>query len=223
MIMNRKKLIPGQNGILTAVLLGSCLMLSGCGRQEAEFVEALDQVIQAEAPEQKKDIPEQEEKPQETEIYVDVCGAVTNPGVYALEADSRVFQAIEKAGGLLEEAAGEYVNRAQALRDGQQIYIPTREEAEALTLPAEETGTYTGENSGANALSSNGTEETKVNLNTADVPALMTLNGIGESKARAILAYREEHGGFSSIEELMNVQGIKEGTFTKIKDNVVVE
>ena len=142
-----------------------------------------------------------------------------------MEPDSRVFQAIEKAGGLRKEAAGEYVNRAQALSDGQQIYIPTREEAEAhaLSIPSEEAGTHTDEPPGFAASSANGTKGAKINLNTADVPALITLNGIGESKAQAILAYREEHGGFSSIEELMNVQGIKEGTFTKIKDNIVVE
>ena len=66
-------------------------------------------------------------------------------------------------------------------------------------------------------------ENGKVNLNTADAAALQTLSGIGESKAQAILAYREEHGGFSSIEELMDVPGIKENTFIKIKDKIAVE
>ena len=89
---------------------------------------------------------------------------------------------------------------------------------------------HPGQNSGNAAVSGGSSsdspqsgEEAKVNLNTADAEALMTLSGIGEAKAEAILAYREEHGGFSSIEEIMNVSGIKESTFSKIKDKISVE
>ncbi|MDO4340521.1 MAG: helix-hairpin-helix domain-containing protein [Eubacteriales bacterium] len=153
----------------------------------------------------------------EAEIYVDVCGAVAEPGVYSLKPGSRVFQAIELAGGLLPEAAAEYVNRAKGLTDGEQVYIPTREEAETgdllITAPQPE------KQEAASASETGG----KVNLNTADAEELMTLKGIGATRADAILAYRAEHGGFSSIEEIMNVQGIKEGTFEKIKDNIAVE
>lgn len=152
-------------------------------------------------------------------IYVDVCGAVARPGVYALDPGSRVFQAIETAGGFLPEAAGTYINQAQTLSDGQQIYVPTKEEAQEMS--------HTGQNntagSGSPSDSPQGSEDAKVNLNTADADALMTLSGIGEAKAEAILAYREEHGGFSSIEEIMNVSGIKESTFSKIKDKISVE
>lgn len=162
---------------------------------------------------------------QEPRIYVDVCGAVASPGVYELEADSRVFQALEAAGGCLPEAAGEYVNRAGRLEDGQQIYIPTREEAEndpSLKGPLELT--ISDGNAGNGSLDTGSAESAgKVNLNTADEAALTTLSGIGASKAQAILAYREEHGGFSAIEEILNVPGIKEGTFVKIKDNIAVE
>lgn len=161
--------------------------------------------------------PEVTEVP--VEIFVDVCGAVTAPGVYCMPADSRVFQAVEAAGGFLPEAAGNSINQAQPLSDGQQIYVPTREEAEREGLnPAAEAGQTTG-----NTVPE-GTEDTgKVNLNTADAAALQTLSGIGEAKAQAILAYREEHGGFSSVEELMNVPGIKENTFSNIKDKIAVE
>ena len=105
-------------------------------------------------------------------IYVDICGAVTSPGVYELPYGSRVFQAIEKAGG----------------------YLP------------ENTGT-----------------DQKINLNTADVSQLTTLTGVGESKALAIIAYREENGPFTSIEDIMNVPGIKEGTYEKIKDKIAIK
>lgn len=156
------------------------------------------------------------------EIYVDVCGAVARPGVYRLKAGSRVFQAVELAGGLLPEAAGAYVNQAVALTDGQQIYIPTRTEAADLPKPGSGSG-KAGEKE-ASARGNAGTvEEGKINLNTADLTALMTLTGIGESKAKAILAYREEHGRFSSIEEICNVQGIKEGTFGRIRDQISIE
>ena len=156
-------------------------------------------------------------------IYVDVCGAVAAPGVYRLKAGSRVFQAVKRAGGLLPGAAGEYVNQARSLADGDQIYIPTRDEAEALHLPEPEG--RTGKNAGKEASTKDGeiSDGGKVNLNTADLAALTTLTGIGESRARAILAYREEHGGFSSIEEICSVQGIKEGTFGRIKDKIVIE
>ena len=100
--------------------------------------------------------------------------------------------------------------------DGQQIYVPTKEEAEGLGWKPE------GQNQGTASEEAKPDQE-RINLNTADLAALQTLSGIGEAKAQAILAYREEHGGFSSVEDLMNVPGIKEGTFLKIKDKLAVE
>ena len=180
------------------------------------------------AAEEREAKTESEAKPPEQEgttIYVDVCGAVKNPGVYEMEGDSRIFQAIDAAGGLLPEAAAEYVNRADFLSDGQQIYIPTREETEtdaSFRSPLEQTGNG-GASGSKTADASGGSTNEKINLNTADEAALTTLTGIGASKAQAILAYREEHGGFSAIEEILNVPGIKEGTFAKIKDRITAE
>lgn len=159
------------------------------------------------------------ENEQQEEIFVDVCGAVAKPGVYGMPPESRVFQAIEMAGGFLPDAAGSYINQAQPLSDGQQIYVPTKEEAQEKELPAP--GTEAPDT--AKELEEGRSEQGKVNLNTADSAALQTLNGIGEAKAEAILAYREEHGAFSSIEEIMNVPGIKESTFSNIKDKIAVE
>jgi competence protein ComEA len=152
---------------------------------------------------------------QADKIVIYICGAVRNPGVYELETDSRIYQAVEAAGGFLEEAAPEAVNQARKLSDEEEIYIPTKEEFEKSDSAA-----------GTDQLQSQESEtisDGKVNLNTADLEQLMTLSGIGQTRAEAILAYREEHGGFSSVEEIMNVQGIKEGTFAKIKDEIVVE
>lgn len=154
--------------------------------------------------------------PEPQEIFVDVCGAVKQPGVYELSSDSRVFQAIEAAGGMTEEASGISVNQAQPLSDGQQVYVPTVQEAEEGNLVPAATEAQGAGNSTA-------TEDGIVNLNTADAETLKTLSGIGDSKAQAILAYREEHGGFSSIEEIMQVPGIKESTFAMIKDKIAVK
>ncbi|MDC7289817.1 helix-hairpin-helix domain-containing protein [Blautia schinkii] len=164
-------------------------------------------------------IPEQEQ----TEIYVDVCGAVANPGVYTLNEGSRVFQAIEAAGGFLPEAAQTFVNRAQGLTDGQQVYIPTQEEMESLGTGSENPVLASAQpGSGNNPEGNQQADSGKINLNTADEAALTGLTGIGASKARAIIAYRETNGPFQAIEDIMKVEGIKEGTFAKIKDDIVV-
>ena len=135
-------------------------------------------------------------------IYVDVCGAVANPGVFQLAAGSRVFQAIEAAGGYLPEAALTCVNRAGVLTDGQM-----------------NGSAGTGQNTGMTAQVQ---QDNRININTADEAQLTTLTGIGATRAQAIIAYREENGPFAAIEDIMNVQGIKEGTFAKIKDEIVV-
>lgn len=191
------------------------------------------------------DLGEVAEGSRETEgqqtMYVDVCGAVVNPGVYELETGSRIFQAVDAAGGYLPEAAKNYLNRARNLVDGQQIYVPTEDEVteniELMIAKAPEAlqpqNTYEdslAENSRGEVNSSGtgqGSEgeghfqtDDRIDLNTADASQLSALSGIGQSKAEAIIAYREAHGRFSSIEEIMNVEGIKEGTFSKIKDKI---
>ena len=166
---------------------------------------------------------------QQAMIYVDVCGAVANPGVFQLAAGSRVFQAIEAAGGYLPEAALTCVNRAGVLTDGQQLYILTQEEMERQGLdPAEMAGASDGQMNGSAGTGQNTgmtaqvQQDNRININTADEAQLTTLTGIGATRAQAIIAYREENGPFAEIEDIMNVQGIKEGTFAKIKDEIVV-
>lgn len=166
---------------------------------------------------------------QQAMIYVDVCGAVANPGVFQLAAGSRVFQAIEAAGGYLPEAALTCVNRAGVLTDGQQLYILTQEEMERQGLdPAEMAKASDGQMNGSAGTGQNTgmaaqvQQDNMININTADEAQLTTLTGIGATRAQAIIAYREENGPFAAIEDIMNVQGIKEGTFAKIKDEIVV-
>ena len=137
-------------------------------------------------------------------VFVYVCGEVEKPGVYELQEGDRVVDAVEAAGGMTGEASDTWLNLAELISDGQKIEVPSREQAEELAKVREE------EESGL------------VNLNTASEEELMTLTGIGEAKAREILNYREEHGGFQKPEELMETPGIKEGVFLKIKDQITV-
>lgn len=146
----------------------------------------------------------------EQTVFVYVCGEVRSPGVYELRADARVFEAISSAGGITEDAAPDAVNQARVIVDGEQIYVPTVEEA-----ASQETGV-------GGTTVTKGTENIKININTAGKEELMTLTGIGEAKADDILKYREEHGSFGSIEELMQINGIKEGVFNKIKDDITI-
>ncbi len=138
-------------------------------------------------------------------IAVYVCGAVQHAGVYELPAGSRVHEALALAGGLTEDAAQTAVNQAEHLTDGQMITIPTAEEAEtaAAAQAAEEDG--------------------RININTADAEELKTLSGIGDAKARSIIAYREKNGAFHTIDEIKNIEGIKEGVFAKLQDHIKVE
>lgn len=155
------------------------------------------------------------------ELYVHVCGAVKAPGVYVLPEGSRVVDAVEAAGGTLESASEESLNQALPVTDGMQIYVPTMEEAEKS-----QEWIHTGERSGqpgSAAVSESNGSTGKININTADVTTLCTLPGIGESRASSIVAYREEHGGFSTIEDIMKVSGIKDAAFGKIKDKICVK
>ena len=164
----------------------------------------------------------------ETQIYIHVCGAVVNPGVYAFTEGSRACEAVEAAGGLREDAAETAVNLARILTDGQQLWIPTKEEVEAAGLsgtnPAgaaermRPAGQEWASGTGAAAEAASG----KVNLNTASKETLMTLTGIGEARAEAIIAYRRDAGPFLVIEDIMKVSGIKEAAFQKIKDDITV-
>jgi competence protein ComEA len=140
-------------------------------------------------------------------VFVYICGAVINPGVYEMDSGSRICDVLEQAGGFSEDASTTYLNLAEFVSDGQKVYVPTQEELTVELLAEEETAE---------------TGSGKININTASKEVLVTLPGIGESKADSIIAYRTEHGGFSSIEEIMEIPGIKEAVFSKIKELITV-
>ncbi|MCR4674812.1 MAG: ComEA family DNA-binding protein [Lachnospiraceae bacterium] len=194
-----KKLI-----IALSVLLCSNLLLVGC--KEQSYFEAKEETeVETEASEETK-----ESKSQSLDkIYVQVSGAVKHPGVFELLPNARVFEAIEAAGGLLENADETDLNQAALLEDGQKIYVYTIEEKELERVES------TAEISGYS-------ESGLLNINTATKEDLMTLSGIGESKAEAIISYREKNGGFSAIEDLKNIPGIKDGVYSKIADQICI-
>lgn len=146
-------------------------------------------------------------------LYVHVCGEVNQPGVYELTSGARVYQVIEMAGGMTSDAALDAVNQAAVLYDGQQLVIPSVLEWSEKDRETDSQGTANEKASSENDL---------VNINEATKEELMTLPGIGESKAADIVAYRENQGRFLAVEDIMNVSGIKEAVFARIKDKITV-
>ena len=162
-------------------------------------------------------------------LVVHICGAVSAPGVYELPAGSRIIDAVEAGGGFLPEADEACCNLAEEIVDGCQIYIMTKTESCADGQTEKKAGIQTSPDSDMqttdrNVRSNSATalENGLVNLNTADVAALMTLPGIWESRAKAIISYREQHGAFAQIEDIMKISGIKQAAFSKIKDKITV-
>lgn len=146
--------------------------------------------------------------------YVHICGAVASPGVYRAASYARWVDIITMAGGLTENAAGDYINQAATIHDGERIYIPTREELDELSREEYIKGAE-GEEEAAG--------DTLVNINQADASLLMTLPGVGQSRANSILEYRKSNGNFRTIQDLMKVPGIKEGLFNKISSYITVD
>ena len=162
-------------------------------------------------------------------LVVHICGAVSAPGVYELPAGSRIIDAVEAGGGFLPEADEACCNLAEEIVDGCQIYIMTKTESCADGQTEKKAGIQTSPDSDMqttdrNVRSNSATalENGLVNLNTADIAALTTLPGIGESRAKAIISYREQHGAFAQIEDIMKISGIKQAAFSKIKDKITV-
>ena len=188
----------GSGGGLTrrtmVIIIGALLVLAGVGGfRYAYFLQngtsaSLDAVRSA-------------QRAAGAQLAVHVKGAVTEPGLYWLDAGSRVSDAVEAAGGALAEADLERLNLAAVVEDGSQLYVPYAETDD------------NGEPAGSAPV---------ININTATLAQLETLEGIGETKAQAIIDYRESHGDFTSVEQLTRVTGIGETTLDKIRERVSV-
>lgn len=176
-----------------ALLCGLCLILliNGCAA-DTDLTEWSD--VEGTAIRQEESIEGSEEQPL---VAVYVCGAVQTPGVYYLTSEQRVTDAVNMAGGFLEDADRTVLNLAAKPADGEKLYVPAIGET-------------------------NREEEDKININTADVSELTKLPGIGESRAADIVRYREKNGKFSSIEDIKKVAGIKESVYEQISDRITV-
>lgn len=216
-------------------------VLSGCGRQDGIFydtaqdADAGDVISPGDAAELEKDggsgisADGKDDAASEsgadsgtydavkTLCYVHICGAVRYPGVYEVPEGSRLYEVIVLAGGLCADACDHLVNQAQTVADGMQVYIPTVQEAQ---------DGISGEDFSFGTECRTGSEtenrDTRIDLNRATKEQLMTLPGVGETRAQAIIAYRETHGGFETIEELMEVSGIKQGVYDRLKEMIKV-
>lgn len=227
------------------LILFVCIMLCGCTRREQLVLKEVSeekssseqQILQEDKTEEQNAAKLQSSEEQNTAaqkaepqtIYVHVCGAVENPNVYELPAGSRVYEAVQKAGGFTEDADESYVNQAQPLSDGVKLVIPTVEQTQAMITGNAEVDLVgiVGEQDGVQGISASvqdsaASSDGKININTASEEELCNIPGIGATRAAAIIAYRQEKGGFSAVEDIMNVSGIKEGTYEKIKDSIKV-
>lgn len=205
-----KRFIP----IIVIVVVGLSFFLS---KQKPDLA---DQVLVEESIEEEDDLSivfadeTSEEIDDEAlgEVIVDIKGAVVHPGIYEIAANERVQAVIDLAGGLTKDADNNQINLAQKVQDEMVIYVPEEGEvdhplSQLPSMPAD-----------SNEISEDGV----IQINSADVSELTELQGIGPAKAEAIIAYRDEHGPFQQVEDLLEVSGIGEKTLENIKDQIVV-
>lgn len=211
-----------------------CLLAAACGEKENVYFQSETSVTEAQQNEEtpvtdSTQISEENstqtepdtqsvQKVQSEKCFVYICGAVRSPGVYEVGQNARIYEVVEAAGGLTAEAAAESVNQAREIVDGEMIRILTREEAAGTGL--EETGEQPGTGTDCKTAEE---ADGRIDLNLATAAELMTLSGIGQSKADSIIRYREKNGSFSSVEEIKQVEGIKEGVYNRIKDHIKVK
>lgn len=189
-----------------SILLCIMVLLMACESGNTVYLESDTQEELSESSSEEEHSEKSVSRP--ASYYVYICGRVTNPGVYEVSENARICDVVALAGGLLEDAALDFLNQAERITDGQMIRVLSVEEAL--------------EENQANVTGNVAATDTRVNLNTATEDELMQLPGIGQSKAQSIIAYRSEQGGFADIAELTNIPGIKEGVFSKIKDSIKV-
>ncbi len=213
--MKQEKWITGIFCLLIIVFAGYSYLHTGqkTSQEEAAFSMGTPAVTSTNLSD---DSSQQTAQPEEqTEYAVYICGAVKHPGVYRFMKAARVCDVIEAAGGFKKNAATTAINQARFITDGEQIEILTSKQWK-------KSGYRKGEEVSSSGHPSEASESDLINLNLATEAELMTLPGIGQSKAKAIMDYRTQNGSFSSIEDVMKVHGIKEGVYNQIKDSITV-
>lgn len=162
----------------------------------------------------------EQEESNSKKVIVDIKGMINNPGVYEVDSDLRVNDVIELAGGLKEGADTSNINLAKLVSDEMTIIIYSTEEV--LEKFKQEVCICNCPYIQNDACINSNNDDNLININTAGIEELTTLTGIGDVKAEAIIKYRSEVGKFKTKEELLNVEGIGEALFEKIKDNITV-
>ena len=190
-----------------AVIGGVLLLLVGVGGLFPKKEEAVEElaVVETTVLAEKTEVS----TTQEAVIFVDIKGAVKNPGVYQMKSGDRVKDALDAAGGLTDEADSQKVNLAQRVEDQMVIVVPKVGE-EVTEIPA-------------GGTSKEAAKDGKVNINTATVEELKTLKGVGEKKAEAIIEYRKKNGSFKTKEDLMKVRGIGKKLFESFQERIVTQ
>ena len=193
--------------VKAAVIGGVLLLLVGVGGLFSKKEEAVEEATAVETTilAEKTEVS----STQEAVIFVDIKGAVKNPGVYQMKSGDRVKDALDAAGGLTAEADSQKVNLAKRLEDQMVIVVPKVGE-EAQEIPS-------------GVTSKEASKEGKVNINTATVEELKTLKGVGEKKAEAIIEYRKKNGSFKTKEDLMKVRGIGKKLFESFQERIVTQ
>ncbi|MBR0164686.1 MAG: helix-hairpin-helix domain-containing protein [Lachnospiraceae bacterium] len=215
-LLSKKRLL-WQFRLLIAVCIPIMLAAAGCEKKRAFVLPEEDAAqvsglssLPADSVEQTATQSVREEAAPESVLLVHVCGAVVSEGVYTLQEGARVIDAVTAAGGFTDDADRHIVNQASLISDGMRLYIPVTGETQ-LFAGTEDATAFDVQ-----------TQDTRININTASAQELCTLNGIGPGRAADIVRYREEHGPFRSIEEIMNVSGIKDRTFATIREYIRV-
>ncbi len=201
---------------LTILILGTIYCISVLAKKDKDVVEYYNyQTVNEEslysASKNDNEIISSNEN-QNSKIYVYICGCVKSPGVYPCAEGTRVYEIIDMAGGLTEEAYVEALNLADIVQDKDKIYVPDMESFQNQ------------ENlSGSDIDIENSSKKSSlININTASLSELTTLPGIGESRAKDIIEYRTKQGKFNCKEDIMKINGIKEAAYSKIKDYITV-
>lgn len=209
--------------ILTVIWLLAAGICYSCSHVPSHSTDSQWKLELSDDPEDTQEETTSDDRPESDPAvwYVYVCGEVQNPGVCQVRPGDRIFKAIELAGGVTENAAVDSLNLAAEVTDGMKIQVLSQEEMESLRAKGGD-GAVLVDGDWSWQSSSESISGGKVNLNTATLEQLMTLRGIGEARAKDIIAYREKHGDFQKIEDIKKVSGIKDAAFQKIKDDITV-
>ena len=192
------------------LVLGGFLLLKPVAQTPAKESNLQSEVtaVSKDSTDEKDDKNQKEEVMDQDLITVDVKGAVKTPGIYDLPVGSRINDAVQKAGGLTDNADSKSINLAQKISDESLVYVPTK---------GEDTSQATQSNA------SNSKENKKVNLNKASLEELKQVEGLGAKRAQDIIDHRDTNGKFKSVDELKKVSGIGAKTIEKLKDYVTVD